>query len=314
MTSTPPRVSPLGPLIAWLSVVTESPPAIGKGEAHGQRPPRPRLRAEARELWRTRELIGNLVRRDLKVRHRGTFLGMLWSLATPLLTVALYYFVFRLILRALPILDHPRPDGNAVPFAIYFFAGLTIWNFFGNSVGNAAGCIVSSGYLLNKVYFPRAILPLSVVLSSLVTFGFELAILALTVLVIVGPPSAQLLWLPVIVAVAALLSYGLALLLSTLTVFLRDIAHFVGIFLQLWFWGTPIIYSLQWVAQTNESLVRLLKLNPMTGVVVAFRNVVVLNHAPPFRLLAYSAVVGLVALAGGAWVFARSQRVFSEIV
>jgi lipopolysaccharide transport system permease protein len=302
-------------------VVTESPPALGRREAAADRPdgaaprpPRPRLGAETRELWRSRELIGNLVRRDLKVRHRGTFLGMLWSLATPLLTVALYYFVFRLILRALPVLDHSRPDGNNVPFAIYFFAGLTIWNFFGNSVGNAAGSIVSSGYLLNKVYFPRAILPLSVVLSSLITFGFELAILMVTVLLVVGLPSAHLLWLPVIVAVAALLSYGLALLLSTLTVFLRDVAHFVGIFLQLWFWGTPIIYSLQWVASNDEGLVRILRLNPMTGVVVAFRNVVLLNHAPPFRLLAYSAVVGLVMLVLGTYVFSRSQRLFSEIV
>jgi ABC-type polysaccharide/polyol phosphate export permease len=134
------------------------------------------------------------------------------------------------------------------------------------------------------------------------------------VLLVVGLPSAHLLWLPLIVAVAAMLSYGLALLLSTLTVFLRDVAHFVGIFLQLWFWGTPIIYSLQWVAENNDGLVRILRLNPMTGVVVAFRNVVLLNHAPPFRLLAYSAVVGLVLLVAGTYVFARSQRLFSEIV
>ena len=301
-------------------MVTESPPALGRPEAAAERPepaaerpPRPKLRAEARELWRSRELIGNLVRRDLKVRHRGTFLGMLWSLATPLLTVGLYYVVFKVILGAHPVADHARPDANDVPFAIYFFAGLTIWNFFGNSVGNAAGSVVGSGYLLNKVYFPRSILPLSIVLSSLVTFGFELAVLMVTVLLIVGLPSLQLLWIPLILAVAALLSYGLALLLSTLTVFLRDVAHFVGVFLQLWFWGTPIIYSLQFVA-AREGLHRALELNPMTGVVVSFRNVVVLNHPPSFGLLAYDAAVGLVLLGLGAYVFARSQRLFSEIV
>ena len=294
-------------------MVTESPPAMGKREAARLRPPRPPIWTEVRELWRTRELISNLVRRDLKVRHRGTFLGMLWSLTTPLLTVGLYYFVFKVILGAQPVDDYPRPDGNAIPFAVYFFAGLTIWNFFASSVGQAAGSVVGAGYLLNKVYFPRAILPLSVVLSSLVTFGFELCVLMVSVVLVVGPPSAHLLWIPVIVAIAAVLSYGLALILATLTVFLRDVAHFIGVLLQLWFWATPIIYSLQFVA-ARSGFSRVLKLNPMTGIVVAFRDVVVLNHAPPFRLLAYDAVVAVVMLAVGAYVFSRSQRLFSEIV
>jgi lipopolysaccharide transport system permease protein len=294
-------------------VVTESPPALDRPEATGERPPRPSFRADARELWRSRELIGNLVRRDLKVRHRGTFLGMLWSLTTPLLTVGLYYFVFKVIIGAQPVADFARPDGHQIPFAVYFFCGLTIWNFFGNSVGQAASSVVGSGYLLNKVYFPRAILPLSVVLSSLVTLGFELCVLAVTVLVVVGLPSAHLLWLPVIVAIVGVLAYGLALLLSTLTVFLRDVAHFIGVLLQLWFWGTPIIYSLQFVAG-RKGFSQALKLNPMTGLVVSFRDVVVLNHAPPFRMLAYDAVFAVLALAFGAYVFSRTQRLFSEIV
>jgi len=294
-------------------VVTESPPALGRREAQAQRPPRPRLRAEVTELWRSRELVGNLVRRDLKVRHRGTFLGMLWSLTTPLLTVGLYYFVFKVLLGAAPVTDFARPDGHGIPFAIYFFCGLTIWNFFGNSVGNATGSVVGSGYLLNKVYFPRSILPLSVVLSSLITLGFELSVLVVSVLLVVGLPSAHLLWLPVIVAIVGILSYGLALILSTITVFLRDVAHFIGVFLQLWFWGTPIIYSLQFAAG-RPGLMRLLKLNPMTGMVVSFRDVVVLNHAPSFKLMAYDAAVALISLGIGAVVFSRSQRLFSEIV
>jgi ABC-2 type transport system permease protein len=270
------------------------------------------LRAGLRELFEARELLGNLVTRDLKVRHRGTFLGMLWSLTTPLLIVGLYYFVFTFIFHQSPVKDLARPDGHAVPFAVYFFAGLTVWNFFSNSVGASTGSITGSGYLLNKVYFPRAILPLSTVLSSLVTFGFEVSILILATLAVVGMPSPHLLWAPVILLVVALLAVGLALLLSAVTVFLRDTAHFIAVFMQLWFWGTPVIYSLGFV--TRPGLVRLLKLNPLTGAVVSFRNVVVLNHAPDFRLLAYDALVGVVTLVIGAWVFQRWQRVFSEIV
>jgi ABC-type polysaccharide/polyol phosphate export permease len=96
-------------------------------------------------------------------------------------------------------------------------------------------------------------------------------------------------------------------------VFLRDTAHFLAVFVQLWFWGTPIIYSLRFVSR-RPGLARLLKLNPMTGTVVSFRNVVVLNHAPSFKLLAYDVGCALVALVIGATVFARFQRTFSEIV
>lgn len=266
-----------------------------------------------RELVAWRELTANLVRRDLKVRHRGTFLGMLWSLTTPLLLVALYWFIFTFILRVDPADDAVRPDRQPVPFALYFFCGLVLWNLFSNAVNASTGSVVGSGYLLGKVWFPRAILPLSTVLSSMVTFAFESAVLVVLTVAVVGPPNVHVLWVPVVVAVVVALAFGLALLLSALTVFLRDVSHFVGVLLQVWFWGTPIIYSLGYVSD-RPGLVRLLELNPMTGAVVSFRNVVLLGHAPPLRLLAYSAVVAVVALALGAAVFGRWQRVFPEMV
>ncbi len=276
--------------------------------------PAKRLRNAIEEVFGARELTGNLVRRDLKVRHRGSLLGMLWSLTTPVLVVALYYVVFRYILRVAPAQDVARPDGNDVPFAVYFFGGLTLWNLFSNSLLTGAGSVTGSGYLLRKVYFPRAILPLSAVLASLVTFAFEVAVLLVVSLLFVGPPSLHLLWVPVIVAQVAVLAYGFTLLLSAVTVFLRDVAHFIGVFMQIWFWGTPVIYSLQWIGNDHPGVVRALKLNPLTGPVVSFRNVVLLNHAPNFTLLAYGAVWAVVMVAFGGWIFHRWQRLFSEIV
>jgi lipopolysaccharide transport system permease protein len=265
------------------------------------------------ELVAWRELTSNLVRRDLKVRHRGTFLGMLWSLTTPLLLVALYWFIFTFILQTSPADDAVRPDGQPVPFALYFFCGLVLWNLFSNAVNASTGSVVGSGYLLGKVWFPRAILPLSTVLSSMVTFAFESAVLVVLTVAVVGPPNLHVLWVPAVVAVVAVHALGLALLLSTLTVFLRDVAHFVGVLLQVWFWGTPIIYSLGYVS-SRPGLVRLLELNPMTGAVVSFRNALLLGHAPPVRLLAYSAAVAALTLAVGAGAFGRWQRVFPEMV
>ena len=287
---------------------TSDPAAPQSGTARAK----PGIRAAIRELWSARELTANLVRRDLKVRHRGSFLGMLWSLATPLLMVGLYWFIFSFIFKQPVATDVPRPDGQKPAFAIYFFAGLVMWNYFSTAVSASTGSVTGAGYLLNKVYFPRAILPLTSVLSSLVTFAFELSVLLIAVVIAFGAPSPHLLWMPLILAVGVVLAFGFALLLSAVTVLLRDVAHFVGVFMQLWFWGTPVIYSLQLVAD-RPGLVRLLELNPVTGLVVSFRNIVVLDHAPAFRLLAYDAAFAVVILAVGAWAFGRWQRVFSEI-
>lgn len=276
-------------------------------------PKRPGLRANSVELLRSRDLIANLVRRDLQTRHRGTVLGMVWSFATPLMLVGLYSFVFLLVFRASPAVDTPRPDGNAIPFAVYFFCGLTLWNLFSTAVTGAAGSVIGAGYLLSKVYFPRAILPLSAVLSGLTTFCFELLVLFAVVFLFVGLPGWHLLWAPFIVAIVLTMGFGLALLLSAITVFLRDVAHFIGIVMQVWFWGTPVIYSLQFVAD-RPLLQDLLKLNPMTGAVVSFRNIVLLNQPPAFRLLAYDLTVAVLFLLIGGAVFIRSQRMFPEMI
>lgn len=272
-----------------------------------------RLGINAREFTQARELTINLVRRDLKARHRGTFLGMLWSLANPLLLVGMYYVIFRYILQASPIQGVSRPDGNPIPFAVYFFAGLTLWNLFSNSAVAATTSVVAAAPLLHKVYFPRAILPLSTVLSSLITFAFELLVLVAITLVFVGPPGLSILWVPTIVLIVIMFTFGSALLLSATTVFLRDIEHFIGIMLQLWFWATPIIYSLALV-DNHPGVRRALELNPMTGVVIGFRNVIVLDRAPDLGLLAYDLAWAVALLVVGFYLFRRLQRLFPEIV
>jgi lipopolysaccharide transport system permease protein len=260
------------------------------------------------EFTDTRELVVNLVRRDLKIRHRGTFLGLLWSLATPLMTVGLFYMIFKYILRA-----SPAQDVRKVPFAVYFFVGLSLWNLFSTGMSGATGSILGSSYLLRKVYFPRAIIPLTAVLSAVVTFAFEFGVALVVTAITVGLPSWRIVWLPVILLVVLLFTYGVGLLLSALVVTFRDIVHFVGILMQVWFWGTPILYSLSFV-KTHPAFVTLLKLNPMTGPVVGLRNVVLLERPPPIGLLAYDFAVGVVALLIGAIVFQRRQKMFPELV
>jgi ABC-2 type transport system permease protein len=266
------------------------------------------LANEWRELWKSRDLLINLVRRNLKTRHRGSFFGMLWSLATPILTVGLYTFIFTVILPTSPAKD----TGN-VPFAVYFFVGLATWNFFATSVTSSAGSIVGSGYLLGKVYFRREVMPLSCVLSAGVTFLFEMGVALVATFIFVGLPDWQIVFLPVIAIAIALLAYGLGLIFATLTVFFRDIEHFIGILFQLWFWGTPIIYTLALVAN-RPTFIDLLKANPMTGIVVSMRNIVLLDRQPDWTLLGYDFAVGLIAVVLGSWYFDRRQKLFPEMV
>lgn len=259
------------------------------------------------ELWNTRQLVWALVARDLRVKHRGTVFGMLWSLATPALMVALYTFIFSVMFRL-----RPAPNSQA-PFAVYFFAGLVIWNFFASAVQGAVSSIVGSGYLLRKVYFARAALPLSNVLSSFVTFLFEFAVLIVIIVITGVVPDLLILTVPAIVAAVFVFSYGLGLILATLTVFFRDVAHFIGIVMQVWFWGTPIIYSLDLVAG-RPKLQTVLLLNPMTPVVTAFRRAVLGEGTVQVEWLAYSAAVFVLTLGFGAVLFARKQRLFAELV
>lgn len=266
------------------------------------------LRRGVSDLIGARELVLNLVQRELKLRHRGTVFGMLWSLATPLMLVGIYTLVFGYLLGA-QTADYP-----GVPFAVYLFTGLVLWQLYGNGMGGAAGSIVGAGYLLRKVYFPRAIMPLASVLSAVITFAFEFAVALVVVVVVVGVPGWWVLTLPLIVAPVLLLAYGFGLLLSAATVFFRDIEHFLGLVLQLWFWSTPILYELSFVRSRSETAADLLQLNPMAGPVISLRNVLLLDAPPDWPLLGYTTGVAVAVLALGAWVFARSQRLFAEIV
>ncbi|MER3452508.1 MAG: sugar ABC transporter [Acidimicrobiia bacterium] len=266
--------------------------------------PRPRtLRESLREVRASRDLLVQMVRRDLATRHAGSFFGFFWSLLTPVLTVTVYATVFYVM--------GFRPTGGEfadVPFALFFFGGLVLWNLLNAGLSAGTGSIVSQGFLVRKIYFPRELLPLSVVCSALVTFGFELAVVLVFQTVLGHPPGlAAFLALP-IVAIVALLAFGAALFLSAANVYFRDLQHFISVFLTLLFWAAPVIYDVSFVEQRHPGAVRLLRLNPMTDLIVAFREAVLLGRVPGFKGVAYATVV-----AGWIW-FNRHERRMAELV
>lgn len=231
---------------------------------------------------RTRELLVNLTAREVKGRYKRTALGNLWSLINPLATMAIYTVVFGVFMR---IQIEPSRTGLHT-FALWLMCALIPWSFFAAAVSTGLGSIVANANLVKKVFFPREVLPTASVLALVVTAAIELGVLVV-VLLLVGQPILP--WLPMVVVLLALLAVfalGIALALAVANVYFRDTEHFNSILLQIWFYTTPIIYPLTYVAQAEERmngwlaqwdlsfpLVGLWNLNPMYHFTNAFRSV-----------------------------------------
>jgi ABC-type polysaccharide/polyol phosphate export permease len=263
--------------------------------------------ANLRQVFRYRALVSSLVARELKARYRGSVLGFLWTFANPLLLLGIYTFVFTVVMPG------ARGSARLEPYALFLLCGILPWTWFQTSVLESCTVLVAGGNLIRKVLFPAEILPIVTVLTGLVNFGFSLLILA-GFLVYYGRPvsAADLLWLPVIVLVQLAFTLGLSLLLSSLTVHFRDLRDLVGNLMTLWFWGTPIIYSIE---QAPERFRGLLALNPLTHLMVAYQNVLFLDG--PFdawRGLVWLALASVAVLAAAYFVFDRLRDTLAEEV
>jgi ABC-type polysaccharide/polyol phosphate export permease len=258
------------------------------------------------QLLRYRPLVLSLVARELKARYRGSVLGFFWSFVNPLLLLLIYSFVFTVVLPGV----HP-PDLQ--PFALFMFCGILPWTWFSSSLLESSNVLIAGGNLIRKVLFPAEILPIVTVLAGLVHFCLGLPILAAFLIYYRVPiVAADLAWFPVIVIVQLVLTLGLALMLSALTVHFRDVRDLLSNVLTLWFFATPIIYAL---SQAPENVRRLLNLNPFTHLAVSYQEV--LFRPGPFtawpRLLAVAAGSLLVFLAGY-FVFDRLRDTLAEEV
>ncbi|HEV8316931.1 MAG TPA: ABC transporter permease [Vicinamibacterales bacterium] len=259
-----------------------------------------------RQLLRYRALVQSLVARELTARYRGSILGFFWSFVNPLLLLLIYTFVFTVVLPG----AHPP---ELEPFALFLFCGILPWTWFSSSLLESASVLITGGNLIKKVLFPAEVLPVVTVLAGLAHFCLGLPILAVFLIYYRhGGVGLDLLWFPAIVAVQLLLTMGLALLVSALTVHFRDIRDLLQNLLTLWFFATPIIYPL---SQAPPTVRRLLNLNPFTHLAVAYQDV--LFRPGPFtnwpRLVAVGAASVLVFLVGY-FVFDRLRDTLAEEV
>lgn len=271
--------------------------------------PHKTLRQALAELYDARSILANMVRRDFASKHKNNVFGIAWSLLNPLLLVAIYAIAFRFILGVTTTGDFPYP------FALYLYSGLVIWNLFATSVTVATSSISMNAFLINRVYIPREVFPISTALSAGVTFLFEFVVLLVFMLIFGVAPGWQILLMPIFPALTILLGIGLGLFVAAIGVRFRDLEHFVGIGFQAWFWATPIIYSLSIIGdRLGPYGTEIMMLNPITPVVVSFRDAVVLARAPEWGWLGYSFAVATVLVATGYWFFQTQEPHFPELL
>lgn len=279
------------------------------------------FRHMAREVWDFRDLLRNLVSKELKVKYKDSALGFVWTLVRPLLYLLVYAVAIGIFLGA----------GRTIPdFGVYLFTGLMAWTLFTDIVGGSTGAIVGNAGLVKKVYFPRELLTFAVVGAAAVNAALQIPVL-LVAYVVTGrwPSLGQLYLVPLAVLVLVLFSTALGLLLSALNVYLRDVQYLVEVGLLLWFWMTPIVYD--WtkvreqltVANDLEWLFQLYMANPMTNVVLAFQRALWPGGQTPAGEAFYYdgnlalrlgvlALVSLGLLWGAQRVFARAQGNFAQ--
>jgi ABC-type polysaccharide/polyol phosphate export permease len=253
-----------------------------------------------RGLWRRRDLVAALASRDLHMRYRGSILGVAWSLLHPLLLAAVYTIAVRYVLRV------PIPN-----YALFVLCGLLPWMFFANSLATASGAIVDHAHLIKKVAFPREALPLAAVLAQFFHFsvGYLLIVPAFAAWQVgVGPTLAAL---PVVMALFLIFTLGLALAAATAQVYMRDARHLIEAGLQIGFWLTPIVYSMQ---MTPAEVRTALMFNPLRPFVEAFRRIVVDAALPDLSSSIELALFAGASFALGYAVFLRGQRRFAELV
>ena len=253
------------------------------------------------QLWAYRELFYFLVWRDVKVRYKQSALGVAWAVLQPLFTMIIFSVFFGR-LAGVP--------SDGIPYPLFAFAGLLPWTFFSSAVTNGGNSLISNTNLITKVYFPRVLIPAAAIGAGIVDFLIAFVLLIGMMAVYRVPPSVQMLWLPIISAILLLLAAGVAILLSGLNVKYRDIRHALPFFIQSLLFASPIIYPVSFVPERWRWL---LALNPLTGILDAFRASM-FGHAIDWRTLGVSAGLTAVLVWLALRSFRRMERQFADVI
>jgi lipopolysaccharide transport system permease protein len=255
--------------------------------------------SQAVEVFRYRSLIRNLVAKDLKVRYKNSTLGFVWSLLNPLLMMVVFTFVFTQLLNQ-----------QIADFPVFVLTALLPWQWTATAVAGGTGALVDNAPLITKVYFPRLLLPISVVFSTMANFLLALPALFLMMFVFGRPFTPWLFYIPVIVAVQAIFLTALLLILAPLHVYFRDTIVLVEVGLTAWFFMTPIFYPIE--AVVPHLAAWMYRINPMAAIVAEYRTILYHGGVPDPLFMARTGATAVALLAIGYLVFVRLNRNLGE--
>jgi lipopolysaccharide transport system permease protein len=255
-----------------------------------------------RELWIYRELVYFLTWRDLKVRYKQTALGAGWAVLQPVLSMVVFSIFFGGLLNV---------DSGDVPYPIFSYAAILPWGVFAKALNDTGRSLVSNRAMLTKIYFPRMVIPLASVFSSLADFLIAFVVMLGLMYYYQIAPTSNIWTLPLFLLLAVITALGVGLWLSAMNVLYRDIGYMIPYITQLWFYLTPIVYS---ASEVPEQWQFFYALNPMVGVVEGFRWALLGTADAPSPMIAVSAVIALIVFITGLYYFRRMERTFADMV
>ena len=255
-----------------------------------------------REMWNYRELLYFLTKRDIKVRYKQTVLGGLWAIIQPAFTMIVFTLFFGRLAKM---------PSDGLPYPVFVYAGLLPWTYFANAVTASGNSLVGNANLITKVYFPRVVVPGSAALAGLLDFLVASMILAGLMVYYRFIPGPGVFLFPLLVALTFIGAVGVGLWLSALNVQYRDIRYAIPFLIQVWMFVSPVIYP---VSLVPENFQWLLALNPMGGLIHAYRACL-LGHQPvDWALLGISALIILALFVSGLYYFRRMEKFFADVI
>jgi lipopolysaccharide transport system permease protein len=261
-----------------------------------------------RSIWRHRQLTLQLAKREFANRHRGSLLGLLWMIVTPVCMLLVYTFVFSVIFKSR---WSGAESGNHAEFAVILFCGLTVFAFFSETISRSPNLIVSNPSYVKKVIFPLEILPVATFLASLFQGLLTLLILYVADFILFGRLPWTAVFIPAVLAPLTLFTLGLSWLLASLGVFLRDLAHIVPLALTALMFLTPVFYP---VSAVPGQVALLCELSPLAYAVEDARRVLIWGELPRFASLLLHMTIGLTCAATGYWWFNRTRKAFADVI
>lgn len=265
------------------------------------------LEIDFKEIWAYRDLLVLFIRRDIVTKYKQTILGPLWFIIQPILSTLMYLLVFG------RIADIPTDN---VPPILFYLSGIVVWTYFSVCLNSTANTFTSNAGIFGKVYFPRLVVPISIVMSNIIQFLIQLGLLLIAICIYYYKGvhftfSYNLFLLPLLVLLLALLGLGFGIIISSLTTKYRDLSNLMSFGVQLWMYATPIIYPLSAIPDKYKIFILA---NPLSSVVIIFKNSLLGTESVNYGYLLYSSIFTLIILFIGLVIFNRVERSFMDTV